>query len=242
MTKAHEMKAAHAVDEGRLWERLMTMAQYGATPAGGVNRQALSAEDIAARRQMKAWADEYGFVISTDDIGNLFVRREGTLPEAEPIITGSHIDSQPKGGKFDGIYGVMAGLGGSRGARRRCHFDQAADRGHSLDGRGGEPVPAGAYGLPRFYGPTGAGEGVRHRRFGGCFGRAGVEGNTGGRARHSPASDRLFGRRLYRNPHRARADPGGRGKDHRRRHRNPGDTLVWRSRCWERKRMPAPAP
>ena len=110
MTKAHEMKAAHAVDEGRLWERLMTMAQYGATPAGGVNRQALSAEDIAARRQMKAWADEYGFVISTDDIGNLFVRREGTLPEAEPIITGSHIDSQPKGGKFDGIYGVMAGL------------------------------------------------------------------------------------------------------------------------------------
>lgn len=110
MTASPEMRAAQAVDGSRLWDRLMTMARYGATPAGGVNRQALSAEDIAARRQMKAWADEFGFAISTDDIGNLFVRREGTQPETEPITTGSHIDSQPKGGKFDGIYGVMAGL------------------------------------------------------------------------------------------------------------------------------------
>lgn len=110
MTNSPEIKAAGAVDEERLWDRLMTMAQYGATPAGGVNRQALSAEDISARRQMKTWADEYGFTISTDDIGNLFVRRDGTETDADPVTTGSHIDSQPKGGKFDGIYGVMAGL------------------------------------------------------------------------------------------------------------------------------------
>jgi len=110
MTNSIEMQVAAAVDEKRLWDRLMSMSEYGATPAGGVNRQALSAEDIAARRQMKKWADEYGFEITTDDIGNLFVRRDGTDADQNPVTTGSHIDSQPKGGKFDGIYGVMAGL------------------------------------------------------------------------------------------------------------------------------------
>ena len=84
-----EVKAANAVDEQRLWGRLMAMAQFGAIPAGGVNRQALSAEDIAARRQMKLWADEYGFAISTDDIGNLFVRRAGADAAADPVATGS---------------------------------------------------------------------------------------------------------------------------------------------------------
>ncbi|MCP4327450.1 MAG: M20 family metallo-hydrolase [Alphaproteobacteria bacterium] len=110
MAESLEQKAANAVSEERLWDRLMTMAQYGALSNGGVNRQALSTEDIAARKQMKTWSDEHGFEISTDDIGNLFVRRNGTDADAAPVTTGSHIDSQPKGGKFDGIYGVMAGL------------------------------------------------------------------------------------------------------------------------------------
>ena len=105
-----ETRAAKTVDEERLWGRLMTMASYGALANGGVNRQALSSEDIAARRQIKQWADACGFELSTDKIGNLFIRRSGSDPDAAPVLTGSHMDSQPKGGKFDGIYGVLAGL------------------------------------------------------------------------------------------------------------------------------------
>ncbi|MDJ0951671.1 MAG: M20 family metallo-hydrolase [Alphaproteobacteria bacterium] len=110
MTETPETRAARAVDETRLWDRLMTMASYGALANGGVNRQALSPEDVAARRRMKRWADARGFQVTTDGIGNLFVRRPGSDPEAAPVMTGSHMDSQPTGGKFDGIYGVLAGL------------------------------------------------------------------------------------------------------------------------------------
>ena len=103
-------RVAEQVDQRALWDRLMTMAQLGALSNGGVNRQALSDEDIAARRQLIEWATPFGFAVSTDEIGNLYVRRAGTDPEALPVLTGSHMDSQPKGGKFDGIYGVLAGF------------------------------------------------------------------------------------------------------------------------------------
>ncbi len=96
------------VDQERLWRRLMTLAEHGATPAGGVNRQAFSAEDASARQLIVGWAKDLGFDVSTDPIGNLFVRRPGTDPAAAPVISGSHLDSQPTGGKFDGAYGVMA--------------------------------------------------------------------------------------------------------------------------------------
>ena len=103
-------RAAAAVDQERLWARLMEMARFGATPAGGVNRQALSDEDIAARRCLIEWAGGFGFAPGVDDIGNLYVRREGTEPAAAPVVTGSHLDSQPKGGKYDGAYGVVGGF------------------------------------------------------------------------------------------------------------------------------------
>jgi N-carbamoyl-L-amino-acid hydrolase len=103
-------RPADAIDEQRLWRRQMELARFGARPDGGVNRQALSAEDIAARRQLIAWATARGFACSVDSIGNLFVRRAGRNPDAAPVLTGSHLDSQPAGGKFDGAYGVMAGL------------------------------------------------------------------------------------------------------------------------------------
>ena len=102
------MKAAAAIDEGRLWERLMAMAAIGATPRGGVNRQALSAEDAAARRLLAGWALELGFEVFQDAIANLYVRREGTEPDAAPVLAGSHLDSQPTGGRFDGALGVLA--------------------------------------------------------------------------------------------------------------------------------------
>jgi len=102
--------ASACVSEQRLWRLLMDVAAYGATPGGGVNRQALSAEDTAAKKHVVRWAEERGFAAFQDDIGNLFVRRDGTEPTLAPIMTGSHLDSQPTGGRFDGVYGVLAGL------------------------------------------------------------------------------------------------------------------------------------
>jgi N-carbamoyl-L-amino-acid hydrolase len=99
-----------AIDEQRLWERHMAMAKIGATPRDGVNRQAFSPEDGQARQLLVAWARELGFEVSIDAIGNLYVRRPGTDPQATPVLTGSHLDSQPTGGKFDGAYGVLAGF------------------------------------------------------------------------------------------------------------------------------------
>jgi beta-ureidopropionase / N-carbamoyl-L-amino-acid hydrolase len=99
-----------AIREDRLWQRHVEMAKLGATAKGGVNRQALSAEDIAARRLLASWAGARGFSVTTDPIGNVFVRRAGRDAGAEPVMTGSHMDSQPTGGRFDGIYGVLAGF------------------------------------------------------------------------------------------------------------------------------------
>jgi len=101
---------AAAVDADRLWTRHMTMAKFGALPGDGVCRQAFTAEDISARRQLLAWAKQHGYAAAADAIGNLFVRRPGVDPALAPVLTGSHMDSQPRGGRFDGIYGVLAGL------------------------------------------------------------------------------------------------------------------------------------
>ena len=109
MREAHK-DAVERVSEARLWQRHMEMAQIGAIPGNGVNRPALSDEDIAARRVLIAWAKARGFGIAVDAIGNLFVRRPGRDRDAAPVMTGSHMDSQPRGGRFDGIYGVLAGL------------------------------------------------------------------------------------------------------------------------------------
>ena len=88
----------------------MTLARHGATPRGGVNRQALSAEDIEARRTLINWAHDMGCTAFGDELGNLFIRLEGSRPDLSPVLTGSHLDSQPTGGKFDGVYGVLAGF------------------------------------------------------------------------------------------------------------------------------------
>ena len=108
--KAEALAAAAAVDEARLWSRQMTMAEIGATANGGVNRAALSDEDRAARRLMVEWAGDLGFELATDGIANLYVRRPGRRADAAPVVTGSHLDSQPRGGRFDGAYGVVGGF------------------------------------------------------------------------------------------------------------------------------------
>ena len=104
------LRVAAAVSETRQWDRLMRLAQIGAIPGDGVNRQALTALDREARRLMIAWAEAAGASVSVDEAANLWFRVEGTRPGAAPVLTGSHMDSQPEGGRFDGIYGVVAGL------------------------------------------------------------------------------------------------------------------------------------
>ncbi|MEZ5667208.1 MAG: M20 family metallo-hydrolase [Alphaproteobacteria bacterium] len=99
-----------AIDGSRLHARLTEIARYGATAAGGLDRQALGPDEIAARGYVVGVARERGFDCTADAIGNLFVRRAGTRPELPPILCGSHLDSQPKGGRFDGTLGVMAAL------------------------------------------------------------------------------------------------------------------------------------
>jgi N-carbamoyl-L-amino-acid hydrolase len=94
----------------RLWNSLMELARIGATDKGGVKRLALTDLDRQGRDLVVQWGREAGLSITVDKIGNVFMRREGSNPALPPIVTGSHIDTQPTGGKFDGNYGVLAGL------------------------------------------------------------------------------------------------------------------------------------
>ncbi|HEY1300860.1 MAG TPA: Zn-dependent hydrolase [Stellaceae bacterium] len=98
------------VNGERLWGSLMELAQIGATPKGGVCRLAASDLDATARRLFIRWCEEAGCTVAVDKIGNIFARRPGRNPALPPVMTGSHLDTQPTGGKFDGAYGVLAGL------------------------------------------------------------------------------------------------------------------------------------
>ncbi|GGE65566.1 Zn-dependent hydrolase [Massilia psychrophila] len=98
------------IDGSRLWASLMELAHIGATPKGGVKRLALTDLDRQGRDLVVGWGKKAGLAVTVDQIGNVFMRREGSNPALAPIVTGSHIDTQPTGGKFDGNYGVLAGL------------------------------------------------------------------------------------------------------------------------------------
>jgi N-carbamoyl-L-amino-acid hydrolase len=98
------------IDSARLWKSLDEISVFGATPAGGLHRLAASKEDGLARDYVVAAARELGCTVRIDALGNTFMRRTGTDANAKAILIGSHLDSQPLGGKYDGIYGVMAGL------------------------------------------------------------------------------------------------------------------------------------
>jgi beta-ureidopropionase / N-carbamoyl-L-amino-acid hydrolase len=102
--------SALRIDGPRLWSALMELAAIGATPKGGVCRLALSELDRQGRDLVTRWAREAGMTVTIDKIGNGFMRRAGRNNSLPPIMTGSHIDTQPTGGKFDGNYGVLAGL------------------------------------------------------------------------------------------------------------------------------------
>ncbi|HEX7952905.1 MAG TPA: Zn-dependent hydrolase [Burkholderiales bacterium] len=98
------------IDGQRLWQSLMDLAKIGATPKGGVCRIALTDQDREGRELVCGWLKSAGCTISVDAIGNIFARRPGRKNALPPVVAGSHIDTQPTGGKFDGNYGVLAAL------------------------------------------------------------------------------------------------------------------------------------
>ena len=100
----------YTINSRRIWDSLMTMGEIGATEKGGCCRLALTELDKQGRDLFVQWCREAGREITVDQIGTIFARRPGTDPDATPITTGSHLDTQPTGGKFDGIYGCLAGL------------------------------------------------------------------------------------------------------------------------------------
>lgn len=157
------MNTNQKINGPRLWDALMAMAEIGATPKGGVKRLTLTEVDKAGRQRFTQWCEELGLTMRVDAMGNMFARREGRDPKRLPVLMGSHLDSQPTGGKFDGALGVIAGLE----VMRSLHdlnitteapvelvnwTDEEGSRfGHSLMGSG---VWAGIFGLEEAYGFT----------------------------------------------------------------------------------------
>jgi beta-ureidopropionase / N-carbamoyl-L-amino-acid hydrolase len=96
---------APTIDADRLWQAILDMAEIGATSDGGSCRLALSPEDAAARALLLAWCEPIGLKFEQDAIGNMFLRREGTNAAAGVVAFGSHLDTVPTGGRFDGVFG-----------------------------------------------------------------------------------------------------------------------------------------
>ena len=98
------------IDPARLWDAIMAMAEIGPGVAGGNNRQTLTDADRVGRDLFKSWCEAAGLAVTVDDMGNMFARRAGTDPGLPPVLVGSHLDTQPTGGKYDGVLGVLGGL------------------------------------------------------------------------------------------------------------------------------------
>lgn len=149
------------IDGKRLWDSLMAMAEIGATPKGGVKRLTLSDVDKKGRDTFKGWCEALGLTVRVDAIGNMFARRAGRDPQRLPVLLGSHLDSQPTGGKFDGALGVIAGLEVMRSLNDlnittdapielvNWTDEEGSRFGHSLMGSG---TWAGIYALDKAYG------------------------------------------------------------------------------------------
>jgi N-carbamoyl-L-amino-acid hydrolase len=98
------------INADRLWDSLMDMAKIGPGIAGGNNRQTLTDSDAEGRKLFQSWCDAAGLTMGVDTMGNMFMTRPGEDPDALPVYVGSHLDTQPTGGKYDGVLGVLSGL------------------------------------------------------------------------------------------------------------------------------------
>ena len=117
-----------AINGERLWDTLMEMAKIGATEKGGCCRLALTDLDKQGRDLFVQWCEQAGCTIKIDKMGNIFARREGTDSSLPAVLTGSHLDTQPTGGRFDGVYGVLTGL-----EVIRCLNDMDIQTHHSIE-------------------------------------------------------------------------------------------------------------
>ena len=210
------------IDPERLWSTLMETAAIGGTAKGGINRQTLTVEDAKVRAWFKRTTEALGCKVSVDEVGNMFALRPGRRADLAPIALGSHLDTQPTGGKFDGNLGVLGALEALRtlvaaGYETNAPFvvvnwtnEEGARFAPAMLGSG---VFAGVYGRAEADAITDI-EGVRLRRRARCHRLA-----RRGEDRHAAV-------RLPGAAHRAGPDPGGRGQDHRRRHGRAGRALV----------------
>ncbi|MBO6637706.1 MAG: Zn-dependent hydrolase [Roseitalea sp.] len=98
------------INGDRLWESIHAIAEIGPGIAGGSNRQTVTDEDGEGRKLFQKWCEDAGLTMGVDQMGTMFMRREGTDPDALPVYVGSHLDTQPTGGRYDGVLGVLAGL------------------------------------------------------------------------------------------------------------------------------------
>ena len=224
-----------AINPERLWDEIMETATIGDTAKGGICRLTLTDLDRQVRDWFRARAKAFGCTVTVDDMGVMFARRAGQRADLPPIAMGSHLDTQPTGGKFDGVLGVLAALEALRTMHRGGLRDLRPDRSRQLHQRRRIALCAGDDRVRR----------VRRRvraRLGG-----GAEGPRRRHLRRGAGSDRLSRRRalrrasalgVFRTAYRAGADPGGRRQGDRHRHRRAGRALV-RSHITGQRRIPA---
>ena len=104
------MESNISINIDRMWSTLMDMAKIGPGIAGGNNRQTLTHEDGEARQLFQKWCNNANLEMNVDELGSMFFLRKGIDNELKPVVIGSHLDTQPTGGKYDGVLGVLAGL------------------------------------------------------------------------------------------------------------------------------------
>ena len=98
------------INPDRLWNSIHELAEIGPGVAGGSNRQTLTDDDKKGRELFRRWCEGAGMSMGLDQMGTMFARREGTDPSLDPVFVGSHLDTQPTGGRYDGVLGVLSGL------------------------------------------------------------------------------------------------------------------------------------
>ena len=213
------------VNGARLRASLEEMAKIGATPAGGVQRLALSDEDKRARDLFVGWLKEMDLSVSIDEMGNIFGRRKGRSDSLPPVMAGSHIDSQPRGGRFDGILGVMGALE----VMRTLHENKVETERPLVivdwtNEEGSRFAPAMV--------ASGVWAGALERDW--AYDRTDRNGKKQGEELaahrvqgHGPRAE-VADPRVLRVPHRAGTDAGAPGEDHRRAEGHPVPALVRR--------------
>ena len=137
------------IDAQRLWDTLMETAKFGATPKGGICRLTLTDLDRQVREWFRQRCEALGCTVTVDEVGNMFARRPGKNDKLAPIAMGSHLDTQPTGGKFDGVLGVLGALEAMRTLHETGYETNAPIEDRQLDQRGRFALCTGDAGIRR---------------------------------------------------------------------------------------------